>query len=105
MIEENSVGDDLWGENRIHGRWIEWFAWTAYRPALPGVTEPFYNQRRRHSTLGQISPQHLNAKRAWTLASLWTRRTRPEGTWKTAQNAVFHSAHTHHRFLGLKKEG
>ena len=27
-------------ENRIHGRWIEWFAWTAYRPALPGVTEP-----------------------------------------------------------------
>ena len=28
------------GENRIHGRWIEWFAWTAYRPALPSVTEP-----------------------------------------------------------------
>ena len=28
------------GENRIHGKWIEWFAWTAYRPALPGVTEP-----------------------------------------------------------------
>ena len=32
--------------------------------------------------------------RAWTLSSLWTRRTRPRGTWKPAQNAVSHSAHT-----------
>jgi hypothetical protein len=24
----------------------------------------------------------------------------PTGTWKTAKNAVFHSAHTHHRFVG-----
>ena len=45
--------------------------------------EVFYNQRRR---------------RAWTLPSLWTRRTRPQVTWKTAQNAVSHSAHTHYRF-------
>ena len=29
---------------------------------------------------------------------LWTRRTRPPVTWKTAQNAVSHSAHTHSRF-------
>ena len=39
--------------------------------------EVFYNQRRRHSTLGQISPAHLNdarTKRAWIL---WkTPRTR-----------------------------
>jgi hypothetical protein len=24
----------------------------------------------------------------------------PTGTWKTAKNAVSHSAHTHHRFVG-----
>ena len=36
-------------------------------------------------------------RRAWTLPSLWTRRTRPQVTWKTAQNAVLHSAHTHYR--------
>ena len=35
-------------------------------------------------------------RRAWTLPSLWTRRTRPQVTWKTAQNAVLHSAHTHY---------
>src|SRR2546430_7075663 len=35
----------------------------------------------------------------WTLPSLWTHRTRPQGTWKTAQTAVFHSAHTDHFFL------
>jgi hypothetical protein len=29
----------------------------------------------------------------WTLPSLWTHRTRPQGTWKTANHAVFHSAH------------
>ena len=59
--------------------------------------EVFYNQRRRHSTLGQVSPAAFERRgryRAWTLPSLWTRRTRPRGTWKTAQNAVFHSAHT-----------
>jgi len=28
----------------------------------------------------------------------------PTGTWKTAQNAVSHSAHTHHRRLGRKTE-
>ena len=59
--------------------------------------EVFYNQRRRHSTLGQVSPAAFERRgrhRAWTLPSLWTRRTRPRGTRKTAQNAVSHSAHT-----------
>ncbi len=28
----------------------------------------------------------------------------PTGTWKTAQNAVSHSAHTHHRFTKRKTE-
>jgi hypothetical protein len=37
-------------------------------------------------------------KTVWTLPSLWTHRTRPQGTWKTAQTAVFHSAHTDQPF-------
>ena len=48
--------------------------------------EVFYNQRRRHSTLGQISPGHLNdagTKRAWSL-------------WKPATDAVSHRLHTHY---------
>ena len=50
--------------------------------------EVFYNQRRRHSTLGQISPAAFERK-----------------TGVDAQNAVSRSAHIHHRFLGLKKKG
>ena len=44
----------------------------------------------------------LRPKNAWTLPSLWTHRTRPQGTWKTAENAVSHSAHTHRCHLGRK---
>jgi hypothetical protein len=46
--------------------------------------EVFYNQRRRHSTLGQISP------------AAFERRALEEGVdaWKTAQNAVSHRART-----------
>ena len=36
-------------------------------------------------------------------AALWTRSARPQGTWKTAQDAVSHSAHTHHRLLWKEK--
>jgi hypothetical protein len=43
-------------------------------------------------------------KTVWTLPSLWTQRTRPQVTWKTAQTAVFHSAHTDHSFLQEEKE-
>ena len=45
--------------------------------------EVFYNQRRRHSTLGQVSPAAFErrAKRAWT-------------PWKTAQTAVSHRLRT-----------
>jgi len=42
-------------------------------------------------------------KTVWTLPSLWTPRTRPQVTWKTAQTAVFHSAHTDHFFLTGKR--
>src|SRR5207244_2915748 len=35
-------------------------------------------------------------KTVWTLPSLWTQRTRPQVTWKTAKSAVFHSVHTDH---------
>ena len=40
-------------------------------------------------------------KTVWTLPSLWTQRTRPQGTWKL-QNS-FHSAHTDHLFYKRKK--
>src|ERR1700730_17735533 len=39
-----------------------------------------------------------------TLPSLWTQRTRPQGTWKTAKSAVFHSANSNHLFLGRRKK-
>ena len=74
---------------------------------LVDYIEVFYNQRRRHSTLGQISPPPSSdawRRRAWTLPSLWTRKTRPRVTWKTAQNAVSHSAHTHYRVHERKKK-
>src|SRR5712692_8229006 len=35
-------------------------------------------------------------KTVWTLPSLWTQRTRPQVTWKTAKSAVFYSVHTDH---------
>ena len=38
-------------------------------------------------------------KTMWTLASLWTQRTRPQGSWKSAKSALFHSAHIDHLFL------
>ena len=52
--------------------------------------EVFYNQRRRHSTLGQISP------------AAFERRAREEGVdaGKTAQTAVSHRAHTRPCFQG-----
>ena len=57
--------------------------------------EVFYNQRRRHSTLGQISPaayeRRAISKRVWT-------------PWKTAQTAVSHSAHTRRVSLEKKNE-
>jgi hypothetical protein len=50
--------------------------------ALFDYIEVFYNQRRGHSTLGQISSTALERapqRGAWTLTSLWTPRTRPQG--------------------------
>ena len=44
------------------------------------------------------------SKRVWTLTSLWTHRTRPRVTLKTAKTAVFNSAHSHQLVLGKKKE-
>ena len=55
--------------------------------------EVFYNQRRRHSTLGQISLAEFNdvrTQRAWI-------------PWKTAQNVVSHRLHTHRLFPSTKK--
>ena len=60
--------------------------------------EVFYNQRRRHSTLGQISPAPSSDERLWTPPSPWTPRSRPPGLGKphrarfpTAPTALLHS--------------
>jgi hypothetical protein len=42
-------------------------------------------------------------KTVWTLPSVWTHRTRPQVTWKTAKSAVFHSVHTDHFFFEEEK--
>ena len=47
------------------------------KEALFDYIEVFYNQRRRHSTLGQISPAEFERTRLWTLPEPWTHRTRP----------------------------
>jgi len=44
------------------------------------------------------------AKRAWTVPRLWTHRTRPQAAWKTAQNAVSHTAHAQHVSLQKNKK-
>ena len=43
----------------------------------------------------------MPAKRVWTLTSLWTQRTRPQGTWKTADR--FPQAPTPHLFFCQKE--
>ena len=60
--------------------------------------ELFYNQRRRHSTLGQISPVAFERRAAlpqgMDAAIPVDAKSAPTGIWKTAQTAVFHSTHT-----------
>ena len=56
--------------------------------------EVFYNQRRRHSTLGQISPAAFERKAAMDAGVPLDAQNASTGTWKTAQNAVSHSAHS-----------
>ena len=61
--------------------------------------EVFYNQRRRHSTLGQISPAAFERQagaEGMDAAIPVDAKNAPTGIWKTAQNAVSHSAHSHH---------
>jgi putative transposase len=56
--------------------------------------EVFYNQRRRHSTLGYHSPAEFERRAAVDAAVPVDAENAPTGTWKTAQNAVSHSAHS-----------
>ena len=51
--------------------------------------EVFYNQRRRHSARSVRPPSNGRRRRAWTLPSLRTHRTRPQGFGNLAQNARF----------------
>ena len=54
--------------------------------------EMFYNQRRRHSTLGQISPAAFERQAAsghGRCHPCVTHRTRPQGFGNLAQNARF----------------
>jgi len=54
----------------------------------------FYNQRRRHSTLGLISPAAFERQAAMDAAVPVDAQNAATATWKTAQNAVSHSAHS-----------
>ena len=59
--------------------------------------EVFYNQRRRHSTLGQISPaafERRTTRPGMDAAIPVDAKSAPTEIWKTAQIAVSHSAHT-----------
>jgi putative transposase len=62
--------------------------------ALFDYIELFYNQRRRHSTLGQISTAKFEKRAA--------RRVDP---WKTANNAVSYQLQTHHHKGGVEWAG
>jgi transposase InsO family protein len=62
--------------------------------ALFDYIEVFYNQRRRHSTLDYISPAAFERRAAMDAAVPVDAKNAPIGTWKTAQNAVSHSAHS-----------
>ena len=68
------------------------------KEALFDYIEVFYNQRRRHSTLGQISPAAFERKAAMDAAGSVDAQNASTAPWKTAQNAVSHSAHSHHRY-------
>jgi transposase InsO family protein len=57
--------------------------------------EVFYNQRRRHSTLDYLSPAAFERRAAMDAAVPADAQTAPTGTWKTAQNAVSHTVHSH----------
>ena len=57
--------------------------------------EVFYNQRRRHSTLGQVSPAAFERRAAMDAARAVDAQTAPTALWKTAKSAVSHSAHSH----------
>ena len=76
--------------------------------ALFDYIEVFYNQRRRHSTLGQISPAAFErpaaAAEGMDAAIPVDAKNAPTGIWKTAQNAVSHSAHTPHHVCMKKTE-
>ena len=58
--------------------------------------EVFYNQRRRHSTLRQMSPAAFERRAAAGMDAVIPAdaKSAPTGIWKTAQSAVSHSAHT-----------
>ena len=56
----------------------------------------------RDSLRRSLHARHdVKCPRAWTLPSPVDAQNAPTATWKTAQNAVSHSAHTHHRQRAL----
>lgn len=65
--------------------------------------EMFYNTRRRHSTIGQISPAAFErrAARVQAVDGAIPRdaKSAPTGIWKTADSAVSHTAHSHYSLV------
>ena len=80
---------------------------TIFSRGVATRVSPCYEQssRQRGLSHGALSSQMFDAPKTTllTLSSLWTQRTRPQGTWKTAKNAVFHSANSDHLFSEEEK--
>ena len=79
---------------------------TIFSRGAATLVSPFFDHAspRRVFRASTLLEHFERWKTVWTLPSLWTQRTRPQGTWKTAQTAVFHSVHTDHFFLQEETE-
>ena len=64
------------------------------KEALFDYIKAFHNRRRRHSTLGQISPAAFARKAAMDAAGAVDAQNAPTAPWTTAENAVSHSTHS-----------
>src|SRR6266851_4353365 len=78
---------------------------TIFSRGVATLVSPFFEDAYRQGLPACLRDIDIFArsKTVWTLSSLWTQRTRPQVTLKTAQTTVFNSAHTDHFFLQEEK--
>src|SRR5229473_2738087 len=78
---------------------------TIFSRGVATLVSPFFEDAYRQGLPACLRDIDIFArsKTVWTLSSLWTQRTRPQVTLKTAQTTDFNSAHTDHFFLQEEK--